>query len=372
MQQVLFRVPGIDFPVFGFGVMLVIAISVAGWLAGRRAEQQGIARGEALYDFVMWVVLGGLFGARLWYVIQYRHDFTNPFIEFFKIWDGGIVFYGSALGGLIAALLARRRFLSRFNISAWKLADVLAPSVAIGLCIGRIGCFLNGCCWGHVACPDSPAVHFPIMTAPAREMVEDYQTAEGFAMDPRAADERTVGAVEPGSAAAGAGLERGDVIVAVGGTQVKDYPDLVAALYPGNRPRGDKEVSLIVRRGKDDVTLPSFVPRTIGLVPTQLYESVSMFLIFLVLVALYPLRQYDGQVMVVLMLCYAVHRFFNETLRHDTPTYYVDLFGAHISLGLTVSQWTSVAVFAAGIYIHLIRRRHRLVPPDANPVAQPT
>src|SRR5206468_1505161 len=122
---------------------------------------------------------------------------------------------------------------------------------------------------------------------------------------------------EPGSAAEKAGLERGDVIVAVGGKEIKDYDHLAAALYPGNRRRGEKEVSLTVRRGSQEVVLPPFVPRTIGLVPTQLYESVSMFLIFLVLIALYPLRQYDGQVMVVLMLCYAVHRFFNETLRHD-------------------------------------------------------
>ncbi|HEX4590052.1 MAG TPA: prolipoprotein diacylglyceryl transferase family protein, partial [Gemmataceae bacterium] len=170
MQQVLFRIPGIDFPVYGFGVMLVIAISTAAWLAGRRAERAGIAKRDSLYDFVVWVILGGLFGARLWFVIQYWRDFPNPVTGFFKIWDGGIVFYGSAVGGLIAGLIARRRYLSRFNISPWVLADLLAPSVAIGLCIGRIGCFLNGCCWGHVACPDSPAVQFPLMTSPAREM----------------------------------------------------------------------------------------------------------------------------------------------------------------------------------------------------------
>jgi phosphatidylglycerol:prolipoprotein diacylglycerol transferase len=380
MQQVLFRIPGINFPVYGFGVMLVIAISVAGWLASRRAEREGIvprdkkdAKSDPLYDFVVWVVLGGLFGARLWYVIQFRETFTNPFIEFFKIWDGGIVFYGSAFGGLAAGLIARRRFLSRFNVSAWKLADVLAPSLAIGLCIGRIACFLNGCCWGHVASPDSPAVHFPLMTAPSRDMVQEYQTAEGFAMNPRATDERTVGTVEPGSAAEQAGLERGDIIVAVAGKEVKDYGDLAEALYPGNRPRGEKQVSLTVGRGTQEVALPPFIPRTIGLVPTQLYESVSMFLIFLVLIALYPLRRYDGQVMVVLMVCYAVHRFFNETLRHDTPTYYIDMFGAHISLGLTVSQWTSVAVFAAAVVIHVLRRRHTLRSPTAAPppVCQP-
>jgi hypothetical protein len=213
------------------------------------------------------------------------------------------------------------------------------------------------------------------MTSPAREMVEEYQTSAGFAMDPRAKDERTVGAVEPGSAAATvAGLERGDVIVSVDGKPVNDYGGLVAALFH-DRPRGKKDVTLTVHRDGKEMSLPTYIPRTIGLVPTQLYESASMFLIFLVLLALYPLRKYDGQVMVVLMLCYAVHRFFNETLRHDTPVYSVEIFGAHVSLGLTISQWTSIAVFAAGLAIHLLRRRHPLRPSAAispqQPVPQP-
>ncbi len=360
MQQVLFRIPPESgLPVYGFGVMLLIAISTAAWLAGRRAEREGVAKSESLYDFFVWVVLGGLIGARLFYVIWFRDQFANPFLGFFKIWDGGIVFYGSAIGGLIAGLIARRRFLSRFNISAFTLADVVAPSIAVGLCLGRIGCFLNGCCWGQVACPDCPAAHFPLLTTPAREMVRDYQTSAGFAMDPRARDDRTVGAAEPDSAAAAAGLEPGDVIVAVDGKPVGDYADLVAALT-SDRPRGKKDVALTVRRSGQEVVLPAYVPRTIGLVPTQIYESVSMFLIFLVLLAVYPLRRYDGQVMVVLMLCYAVHRFFNESLRQDTPPVY----------GLTVSQWISVGIFAAGLGLHLWRRRYRRGPSAARPAAQ--
>ncbi|HEY1381295.1 MAG TPA: prolipoprotein diacylglyceryl transferase family protein [Gemmataceae bacterium] len=366
MQQVLFRIPpGTGLPVYGFGVMLLIAISTAAWLAGRRAEREGVAKSESLYDFFVWVVLGGLIGARLFYVIWFRDQFANPFLGFFKIWDGGIVFYGSAIGGLIAGLIARRRFLSRFNISPWTLADVLAPSIAVGLCLGRIGCFLNGCCWGQVACPAAPAAHFPMMTTPAREMIRDYQTSAGFAMDPRAKDDRTVGAVEPDSAATAAGLEPGDVIEAVGGKPVADYGELARALTV-DWPRGKKDVTLTVQRAGYEVTLPAYIPRTIGLIPTQIYESVSMFLIFLVLLALYPLRRYNGQVMVVLMLCYAVHRFFNESLREDTPP-----VG-----GLTVSQWISLGIFAAGVLLHLWRRRYPLrpsapLPATQQPVAQP-
>jgi prolipoprotein diacylglyceryltransferase len=190
-----------------------------------------------------------------------------------------------------------------------------------------------------------------------------------YSLDPKADVNRTVAAVEPGSAAAAAGLEPGDVIVAVDGRPVTNYPDLVSDLIT-ERPRGQKEVMLTVRRGDTQVPVGPFVPRTIGLVPTQLYESMTMLLIFLVLLALYPLRRYDGQLMVVLMLCYAVHRFFNETLRHDTPTYHIDVFGAHIPLGLTISQWISIGIFTAGVLLHLWRRRHPLRP-AADRVATP-
>ena len=73
----------------------------------------------------------------------------------------------------------------------------------------------------------------------------------------------------------------------------------------------------------------AFTPRTLGLYPTQLYESVSMFLVFLLLTAYYPFRRRDGQVMVLLMVCYAVHRYLNEIDRRsarvagDKRRYYV-------------------------------------------------
>src|SRR5205823_2518716 len=113
MQQVLFRIPGLDVPVYGFGVMLFVVFVVTTWLAGRRAEREGMPR-DRVQDLIMWTFLGGLFGARLFYVIQYRDDIQNPFLEFFQIWNGGIVFYGGAVGGAIAAVLIHRRFLRRF------------------------------------------------------------------------------------------------------------------------------------------------------------------------------------------------------------------------------------------------------------------
>lgn len=364
MNQVLFWIPiktdwtpqGI--PIYGFGLMLFLAFVISTYLAGRRAERQGIP-GERMQDLILWIFLGGLIGGRLFYMIQYRHQIANPLTEFFQIWNGGIVFYGSAAGGFVGYLIARR-LMPRFNVSAWRIGDILAPSVAIGLALGRLGCLLNGCCYGNAAPPGMPAIHFPTMTAPSRDFVRLYQTSTGFAMDPKAKDPRTVGAVEPDSPAARSGIQAGDVIVGVDGRAVDDYYDLVRALTD-EWPRGKKDVSFTVRRDRAEEVIGPYIPRTIGLNPTQIYESISMLLLFGVLVCLYPVRQFDGQVLAVLMLAYAVHRYCNELLRHDTPTYF---------LGLTVSQEISILIFAGGVIIWLLRR-HSPVAPRTDPAVEP-
>jgi hypothetical protein len=108
-------------------------------------------------------------------------------------------------------------------------------------------------------------------------------------------------------------------------------------------PRGKSELALSVERDNTVIDLPPFTPVTVGLYPTQLYETVSMLLLILVLLAYYPYRRHDGQLMVVLMVGYAVHRFINESLRIE-PT---------VGLGLTLSQWGSVVIFAGAVAMEI-------------------
>jgi prolipoprotein diacylglyceryltransferase len=160
-----------------------------------------------------------------------------------------------------------------------------------------------------------------------------------------ATDDRTVGAIEPNSPADKAGLKTGDVIIAVNGHEVKDYTALERLL--GNEwPRGETRMTLKVKRGESETDLPAFKPRLIGLYPTQVYESISAALLFIALTVTWPYRKYDGQLIVLLMLAYAVHRFVNESLRDDTPKY----------LFLTLSQWISVGIFTAGLLLAWLRR----------------
>jgi prolipoprotein diacylglyceryltransferase len=425
MQQILFHIPilkdtfppdGLALP--GFGAMLFVAFFATTWWGGVRGKRIGLGP-ERVQDMAIVLFLSGLVGARVLYMIQYSHQFPDKHVgalvvEFFKIWKGGIIFYGSALGGAIGYGLFYWFVLRRLRINGWQLADVAAPVICLGLAIGRIGCYLNGCCWGQVACeevcpvPLGPA-HFPLLPAHSRDQFvaeKGLQTSTGFAIAPRDRggidDPRSVvKAVEPGSAAARAGVKPGDRIVKVNGEPnavvaevTGDSPDRVKAVLDAYRaaglhvedataehphprvffpdekrfedearkvehgllpvklaasdrlwelvrdwPRGQHALQLGVLRDGQVIDLPAFVPRTVGLYPTQLYETVSMILLILLLLAYYPFRRHDGQLMVLCMMGYAVHRFVNESLRIEPV----------VGGGLTLSQWGSVVIFAAAV-----------------------
>jgi prolipoprotein diacylglyceryltransferase len=348
MQQILFRLPILQnwfpdgVPIYGFGMMLFLAFLVCTWLAGRRGERAGISK-ETIQDLAIWLFVGGLLGARVAYLLQ---DEQGPRTvgEFLAklpyIWEGGIVLYGSVLGALASYALGYFLVFRRRGVSTLKLADVVAPSVAVGICLGRIGCFLNGCCYGQVACADCPVygVHFPL-SAPARFAMVDagYQTAAGFTLSDRAAPEGArVGQVDPSSEAYAAGLRPGDVIVEANGNPING-PDALSA-YLGNFRdwRGKSDLGLKVLPPEETREV-ACTPRTLGLHPTQLYESISMFLLFLLLTAYFPFRTRDGQVMGLLMICYAVHRYVNELLRNDPRPKGFECYGSVFLLGAGIA-----------------------------------
>lgn len=141
-----------------FGVMIAMAFLVGMWTAVRRAPRAGVA-GEAIADLVVpWLLLGGVLGARILYIATYwQESFAGqPWTELFMIQRGGLVFYG----GLIGASLTTIIFARIKKLPLWKLADIFAPSIALGAMFGRIGCLMNGCCFGR-ACEMPWAIRFP-------------------------------------------------------------------------------------------------------------------------------------------------------------------------------------------------------------------
>jgi phosphatidylglycerol---prolipoprotein diacylglyceryl transferase len=144
MRQVLFEIPWLGLKVHGFSVMLVAAAAAGVYLTAWRARREKIDP-DVVFELAVWLLTGGFIGARALFLIR-NPDTIHSFWDIFKVWQGGIVFYGCIIGGLIGSLMywARRPF------PFWAMCDAVAPSLAIGIALGRVGCLLNGCCFGAV------------------------------------------------------------------------------------------------------------------------------------------------------------------------------------------------------------------------------
>jgi phosphatidylglycerol:prolipoprotein diacylglycerol transferase len=137
--------------------MMAVAFLAGFWTASRRCVRDGLSA-EKILDLGPWLIIGAILGARTLYVTTYwQESFAGrPFYEIFEIWNGGLVYYGGLVGAVLGGLIYSRLK----KVPVWKLADALAPSIALGYVFGRIGCFLNGCCFGR-ACDLPWAVHYP-------------------------------------------------------------------------------------------------------------------------------------------------------------------------------------------------------------------
>ncbi len=352
MQPILFRIPFVNLPIYGYGFMLFCAFVACTWLAIRLARHYGVPK-EPIQDLSLWLFFTGIVGARLTYILVESPDKVEGFLHFFNVWDGGLVFYGSFLA-LVGYAFAYRFQLKKYGVSHWQMGDIIAPGVALGLCLGRIGCLLNGCCYGNVACGSCPAISFPVSSPPRADLVQrGYQTPLGFLTEPGTA---TVRAVEPDSEVAPV-LKPGDEIEQVRqGEPIQSERDLAAALSPSAERRGERWLDMVVDRNGTQLALPPVAPLTLGLHPTQIYESISTALLLFFLVSYFPYRRGDGSLMVLFMFGYSIHRFLNEMLRIDNEI---------IAYGMTFSQLVSLGVFAAAVVLTLVLWRRRPAAPTA-------
>ena len=168
-------------PVYGYGFMMFLGFVCGGWWATVRARSVGIPT-EAIWDAGLWIFFGGVAGARLFYLVQYRDRvFANKHgSDLIKaavnLSDGGLVFYGGMVLGAVAYWIYCRRS----GMNPLLLGDVAMPSVFLGMACGRFGCLLNGCCFGD-RCELPWAIQFPRNSVPFNALVN-----RGF-LDPQAA-----------------------------------------------------------------------------------------------------------------------------------------------------------------------------------------
>ncbi len=221
---VIYFLPGLadsqGLPVRGFGVMLLSALVAGLWLAVRRARQVGVDP-ETIISLAFWMFITGIVGARLFYVIQKWDEFQQEttketLVSLLNVTQGGLVVYGS----VIAAGVAMFVFCRHYRLPTLAISDLIAPSLLVGLALGRVGCFFNGCCYGG-QCELPWAITFPWSSPPHVRQAQTGQIdMHGLYLYGPEDGPPVVQGVVPGSPAEQQGLKAGDRIERISGAAV--------------------------------------------------------------------------------------------------------------------------------------------------------
>jgi len=333
-------------PIRGYGVMMLLAVTAGIALSVWRAQRVGLDP-ERIYALAFWMFLAAITGARLFYVVQYWRQFRRAdgkllatAGDVLNVAQGGLVVYGALAGGLIACLV----FLRARRLPVLAVGDLIAPGMALGLAIGRLGCLLNGCCFGGT-CDDPWAVTFPA-SSPPYAWQHRMGVLHGFQLGEDPQGRPVVGTVDPQGPAAAAGLAAGDEIASIDGMRVASLDEASAQLERAGTSLSLDTVDgqrLIVRIGQ----LP---PRSRPVHPSQVYSSISAGLLCLLLLAWDRCRRRDGELLALLLTLYPLGRFGLELLRTDER--------GQFHTGLTIAQLISLGllVLAAGLWFYVLRQ----------------
>jgi phosphatidylglycerol:prolipoprotein diacylglycerol transferase len=154
VRPVLFTLNAFDrpLPLHSYGVAIAIGFLVAIGVGTRTAARTG-EDPQHVRDLCFWLLVSSLIGSRLLFILTNVPDYVRlcrdggDCWKAFRVWEGGLVFYG----GFFAALATGWAYMRHFRMRFWRVADILAPTVALGHFFGRLGCWAAGCCWGRPA-----------------------------------------------------------------------------------------------------------------------------------------------------------------------------------------------------------------------------
>lgn len=356
----------------GYGVMMGLAIAASVALAVYRAQRRGIGA-DVILGLGTWLVALGIAGGRLFYVLQYWQDFQHDnFLAMIgnalNLTRGGLVVYGALLGGCAAFVY----YAWKHRLSYLSMADLVVPSLMLGLAIGRVGCFLNGCCYGG---PTESAwgVQFPPESVP---YVDHLRTGRMHGFRLANVNGNVVAAdVVSGTAADRSGLPEGAKILSVNGLELNRQAARDALGLPDNQEtdesvvaqllieRSPTVVRLVTDRGTFTIRAGPLPARTEPIHPTQIYSAITAGLICLFLLTLEPFLPLNGYLFATWITVYPPARFLLEVIRTDE--------GSFAGTGLTISQNMSLvlSLLAIGFWVYLWRRKTDRLPKKAESAA---
>lgn len=163
--------------IHAYGALVAMGFLAAIWVAAREIGRKG-QDPETFYDMAFWLVLAAVAGARLFHVLVYWPVYAADPREIYRLWNGGLVFYG----GLLAAAAASVVFLRRRGLPFLPVADAAALGIPLGLAFGRVGCALAGCCYGKpTTVPWAIVFSDPASLAPLHVALHPTQAYESLA-----------------------------------------------------------------------------------------------------------------------------------------------------------------------------------------------
>ncbi len=388
--------PGTGWTLKSYGFMMMAGFLSAVYLAMRRCMRVK-ADPDAMLNCAFVSLVVGVIGARIFFVIHYWDESfanaANPLLAMVNLTQGGLEF----LGGVIPAIFVVALYLKWNGLSIRLYGDAMAIVIPWGLCFGRIGCFLNGCCFGspwvdqHQGPGSALAVQFPFgspaavrqweerrITIPAELIYHGFKSdgksplweampmgRDLISMTPEAREKplrkfnqlkeslKHAQAEDPDGEETSKLAERLKRQESIRDAhRLKIAPLLIAQKYPSREDPGIRTAFSEVRGLAD--RHPALWAR-----PSQLYSAVSALLLANLLARIFHRRKRHGLVFGLLLVLYPLNRLALEVIRSDNP---LDTFG------LTVSQAMSLGMIAAGIIWIVVIYRFM---PERSPAAVP-
>jgi phosphatidylglycerol:prolipoprotein diacylglycerol transferase len=141
------------FTVYSYGLMLVIGFMLSSWLACQQAKRTGMDP-DTIFNLVFIAFVSGVAGARVFYVLDNFSYYLSHPVEIIMLQRGGLAWFGGLISGTISAVI----YIKVKKLSVYRTLDLVVPFVALAQALGRIGCLLNGCCYGRQA---EAGLYFP-------------------------------------------------------------------------------------------------------------------------------------------------------------------------------------------------------------------
>ncbi len=325
----------VGLPIRGYGVMLMLGVVSAMAIAMYQCEKAGLSR-ESFFSLATWTIVAGMLGARVFYVVQKWSELGDSLQD--KLWkalqvtEGGLVVYGSVIGGLIAITLWSRR--NRFSLL--MIADCVTPAFFIGLAFGRIGCLFNGCCYGGLCDTNLPSITFP-SGSPA--YMDQMESGKLFGLEtesrPTPADPQTIVQVRPDSWASANKIHLGQKLVSIT-EQMVDGPSrsnsLAAPAY---------EATVQVDNRQFQIAASSLPKRSMPVHPSQVYAAISGLILCVWTLLFSTIAKRTGVVIGVGLIAYGVQRIIEEIIRVDEA--------GQFGTSLSIAQWISLGGIALGL-----------------------